>query len=338
MIDLKPDGNQTRASHHCNFPAPDMETTFRAGGANVTHLSSLLGDMAVALIFNFCFFLSKVSCKFCWYWLSGDADKMPAFSRAWTVPRSSTERALCGNVHVFFFPSDTFQQGLVPGFSEKLSRWLKITLWPEGYGLLKESCLKKQTGKTQTERVVLSCLQQKEHLVAEWWDTLYPSQWIYLNSNFLNSGEESSVWREFLCSRVQNFCIQRAGQTACLHFPRECVARSCLAASDSQYFPLQSRLLPPPVVSQLPVNPSRQFGCCHSQDIFTSPCPVCAIIPAFAKQKRIWMFLHFCWTDVLPTVLVMQCDCLASTVTAMGMSHEISSLFLGCFMPWSLKA
>lgn len=143
---------------------------------------------------------------------------------------------------------------------------------------------------------------------------------------------------ESLCPRVQNFCIQRAGQTACLHYIRECIARSCLAASDSQCFPLQGRLLPPPVVSQLPVKPSRQFGPCHSQVVFTSPCPVCAIIPAFAKQKRIWMLLYFCWADMLPTVLARQCECLASTITAMGISHEISFWFLGYFMPWSLKA
>jgi len=118
-------------------------------------------------------------------------------------------------------------------------------------------------------------------------DTSHHLQGIYLNSCFLNPGEELSVQREFLCSRAQYFCIQHAGQTVCLCFPQEHVARTCLAASDSQYFPLQSRLLPPPWVYQLPGKPSRQLGPCHSQAACTSPCAKWAIIPAFAKQKRI---------------------------------------------------
>lgn len=107
MLDLKPDSNQTTASHHCNFAAPDMGTTFRAGGANVTHLSSLSEDMAVAL----CFLHQKSAGNFAGI-DSGDADKTSALSRAWTVPRAPAEPVLCGNVHVFFFPKETpFNKG-----------------------------------------------------------------------------------------------------------------------------------------------------------------------------------------------------------------------------------
>lgn len=129
-------------------------------------------------------------------------------------------------------------------------------------------------------------------------DTSRPSQWIYLSSCFLNPGEESSTWRDFLCSQVQDFCVQHAAQTVCLCFSWECAARACLVASDSQYFPLQSRLLPPLWVYQLPGKPSRQLGPCHSQAVCASPCAVWAVIPAFAKQKRIEIFLHLAWAAV----------------------------------------
>lgn len=65
----------------------------------------------------------------------------------------------------------------MPACSEKLSGWLTISLWPEGYGLLK-CCLKTKTKppkqiakkkkKTKTKQEELFCLQQKEQLTAEW--------------------------------------------------------------------------------------------------------------------------------------------------------------------------
>lgn len=59
------------------------------------------------------------------------------------------QKDLCRGVSTFFFfsASDRFQQWSVPACSGKLSGWLKISLWPEGYGLLKESCFKKTNSK-----------------------------------------------------------------------------------------------------------------------------------------------------------------------------------------------
>lgn len=112
MIDLKPDGNQTRASHHCNFVAPDMETTFRAGGANVTHLSSLLGDMAVALIFNFCFFYQKSAANF------AGIDSLVVQIRCLPFPElelspGPLQNELCVGMSMYFFfpPVTPFNKG-----------------------------------------------------------------------------------------------------------------------------------------------------------------------------------------------------------------------------------
>lgn len=149
---------EATASRHCNFAAPDTGTTFRAGGANVIHLVSLFEDMAVALIFNLCFLHQKSA--------GNSAGIVSLVTQMRCLPCPELEQSpgplqndLCVGMSIYFPPhTNTFQQGLIPGFSEKLSRWLKITLWPQDYGLLRESCLK-QTGKDQAGRVVLSCLQ-----------------------------------------------------------------------------------------------------------------------------------------------------------------------------------
>lgn len=289
ILDLKPNADQTTASHHCNSAAP--ETGPSSERMVETKEKCPLEEMAVALGLNFCFFVrSKLSVLLvlALWWCR---EPTFAFCRAQAVPGCSTEPVSWRNVHVFFPQSDHFQQWLLPACSEKVSGWLKISLWPEGYGLLKVSCLKKTNRKKPPNR--RSCFELSSikgavdsRMACFFGDTLRPSQWIYLNSCFLNRGEESSVWREFLCSRVQDFCVQRAGQTVCLRFPREHVARACLAASDSQSFPQQSGLLPPPWVYQPPGKPSRQLGPRHSQTVYSSPCAMWAVIPAFAKKRE----------------------------------------------------
>lgn len=123
---------EATASRHCNFAAPDTGATFRAGDANVTHLSSLLKDMAVAFIFNFCFLHQKSAGNF------AGIDFLVIQIRY--LSQGPLLKELCVRMSMYFFQqTHTFQQGLVPGFSEKLSRWIKITLWPEGCGLLRES-------------------------------------------------------------------------------------------------------------------------------------------------------------------------------------------------------
>ena len=63
MLDLKPNGDQTTASYHCNSAAPDMGIVFRADGRNQAEMSLHtcptppgLEVMAAALVLNFCFF------------------------------------------------------------------------------------------------------------------------------------------------------------------------------------------------------------------------------------------------------------------------------------------
>lgn len=111
--------------------------------------------MAVALCLNFCF-SSEVSWQFCWHWLSGDAESHLPFPELELSPSALQNQPRGGMSMVFFPQSDQFQQWLVPACSENLSGWLKISLWPEGYGLLKEFCLKKQTGKKPNRR---SCFE-----------------------------------------------------------------------------------------------------------------------------------------------------------------------------------
>lgn len=89
----------------------------------------------------------------------------------------------------------------MPDGPEKLSGQLKISLWPEGYGLLKESCLKnKQKKKTskqnkQEEFFELSSSQGEDDSgMSCFFDgTSCLSQQLYLNSHFLDSGEESNI-------------------------------------------------------------------------------------------------------------------------------------------------
>lgn len=102
------------------------------------------------------FFSPEVSWQFCWYWLSGDADKRSAFSRAWNVPRSSAERALCGNVHVFFSPKWHLSTGVGTRFLRKIKQMAKDYivvwgLWPFERILFKETSRKDPNRKSSFE-------------------------------------------------------------------------------------------------------------------------------------------------------------------------------------------
>lgn len=196
--------------------------------------------------------LAEVSWRFCWHWLSGDAETCLLVPELKPSP-TLLQNQLCRVMSIFLFlQSNHFQQQSVPARSEKSSSWLNISLWPEGYGLFKGSCLKKpnQPNRKKPSRSCFELSPVKGTADSGMVRFFGDASCLTMNiSTFLFPEPWGGVkWISLLMGPR----LLHSGQTICLRFPGERVARVCLAASDGQRFPLQSRMLPPPGVSRPP--------------------------------------------------------------------------------------